>query len=675
MPVTVIGPAAADYPAICWPTVVYLKKSWEDDWQFVPWLRVTDAKCCISGQDLDSAVFVREYGSNKQTFESAFSTKPAWGDLAGWWVRVELLGPQGGQPIWIGKLSSEDRHAWGSQANGPAGQQRWPAYGPAQILRKISVSHSYWSVGGEEKYLGWIPPLNDVNQKGLLGVVIGNRAEAQIGGVYVYGGEEVWNHRQYVEYVLEKFCNTDPAGPTWSLAGQADVLEQFTDVVKMGTTQTVSEILSQLIPPERGVDYTIRATDSGFVVWVFALSPFDFCVGNFVMPKNPNQVQIQSSQTLDNTSTRVVSTVDHAYDHLRIQGSRAVVCFSLEGPDVLLSNDTLEGKWDTGLEALYLQGTGGAGHTPDMHDRARQNPLYRQVFSSFGAPDDWDFNGGEAAPVIVPGFPPAEGPADYQLQVRRTLDWTPLLDGVDYSHNPEADNNPEGVQSEFLPPAVWIGMANPIPGYLSGLTFPPKIYTLAEELGIGVSAAEHDWGVQLSGSPAHVLALNHWDGAKATDSPPIYDYEDMICTIAIESDQRLELLVGLPDGKPENGILDVDVKHAEYWILAPNTCVGVNPEGQLQKSGQQARLLRDDTAQLQAVAVAAVSRYLTGRARAEIQCEGIKPWPLLLGQILTVVDSGNLQQMAAPISEVAWSVPDGEDENVPQTTISAGYAI
>ena len=57
-----------------------------------------------------------------------------------------------------------------------------------------------------------------------------------------------------------------------------------------------------------------------------------------------------------------------------------------------------------------------------------------------------------------------------------------------------------------------------------------------------------------------------------------------------------------------------------------------------------------------------------------ITINGLAPWPLLVGQILTVVEQGgSAQQMAAPITSVEWTVPEGEYDT-PTTKISAGFA-
>jgi len=178
----------------------------------------------------------------------------------------------------------------------------------------------------------------------------------------------------------------------------------------------------------------------------------------------------------------------------------------------------------------------------------------------------------------------------------------------------------------------------------------------------------------LGGKKNHILADGHWAGANATNFVPLWDYDNMVATLAIRTDQRLALEFSLPDAMPSGGVMDIVVKDAEYWYLAPHTVVGVDNEGHLQTTGDDPIELRNDRDRLLFVMAGALSRYYASRSRAAITINGLVPWPLLVGQILTVVeDGGSAQQMAAPITSVEWSVPEGEHAT-PTTKISAGFA-
>jgi hypothetical protein len=131
---------------------------------------------------------------------------------------------------------------------------------------------------------------------------------------------------------------------------------------------------------------------------------------------------------------------------------------------------------------------------------------------------------------------------------------------------------------------------------------------LAEEKGISVSVSDTDWGVFLQATPNHLLALNHWSGATDSGTDPLYDYSKLIATIALETDQRLELTYELPEG--DGSTMDIVARDAELWVLAPNTVVGVTPGGVLKVSPPYAWTIRNDAERLSFVMAGAIAERL-----------------------------------------------------------------
>jgi adenylate cyclase class 2 len=125
----------------------------------------------------------------------------------------------------------------------------------------------------------------------------------------------------------------------------------------------------------------------------------------------------------------------------------------------------------------------------------------------------------------------------------------------------------------------------------------------------------------------------------------------------------------------EDGIMEIEVPDAECWYLAPYTVVGVADGKEdggyqpptLKTSGTSARVLRNDRERLCTVMAGAIARYQYSRARAEIQVKGYRPWGALVGQVLTLIESGGDEQtVGAPITSISWA--NGS------TTIRTGFA-
>lgn len=651
------------------PPLVWLKRTWADEWQFSPDLRVTSCSACTCGQDLDQAQLVRQYGSIKEPWESSFSARLPR-DLAGWWCRIDAVDQEGMHTLFMGKIFGEPREIRGQVAGGPSGVQQWQAYGPMQLLRRVQVGQSYWHTGGEEPVLlGWLPPMNGRDE---LGTVVGNRSTDAIDNVYLYGGTEVWTNYRYLDYLLKYFVDeSEDDGPEWTIDGQWELLHPLEDVIDWGERTTVAEMIRKLIPTQYGLDYRIRPTDDGFALDVFALSREPARFSDVELDGNPRKVSFSAGRSLLNPKTTVVRTADHRYGRIRVVGQRIVVCTTLRGNNVDDLPDpvppgwvgTLRPRWSTDLETLYKSGTGDDADEPADHDAVRGQDQFQQVYQWYGAPDDWEWNGEKALPYFDYE---AELDPDYvaeaQRTIRRTLNWIPLNEGWDYSEHPATDANPTARAPELLPPQVWCrdGIGR---------------WLRAEDVGVSVSVPAKDWGVRLQTTPNHRLALNHFSvggATRPTDHQPVLDYDDLVATIAFASDHRIRCEVALPDAKPSDGVLEIEVPDAELWYVVERTVVGVDPANPKKLvTVPHAVIVRDDRDKLRAVMASALNRYCRERARAEIFIKGLAPFTGLLGSILVAVEeSGYAQPVEGPITRIQWQFSEG---GAPETVIGAGY--
>jgi len=673
------------------PPIVEVRKDWADEWHPAPDLEPTEWAIQAAAEGISHCAFRRRYGYVKDTFETALATRSPR-NLHRWWVRLRLASDQGLDTVFVGRFQASTRIIHSSDVY-RSGVQTWTAYGPLRLLEKIAVSRSYWRVPEEELpgrvvELGWLPPMNDRDRRG---DPVGNRYDdAEADGTYTYGGDETWTHRQYAEYLLARFVDESATGgPAWTLTGQPDLLEDLHQVINWGDTTTAAGILRGLINHQHGLDFFVRYREKadeddddetdGFEVVVFSLLPKDYEFQTRTLARNPNRVIIQVGDEPE-VDCQLERSSDHEYGRLRVFGQRIVVCCTLWGEDAevqaglvdaadaedFAGHASLVPRWSTDLLNEYLDGTGNVFHDAYEHDLARQRDHLRPVFRLFGAPNYWDLNAGQAAPFLdeVTNVD-YEQTADYQRHTRTTLDWLPLYEGIDYSTYPETDNNPDGHHPDLLPPAAWI--------------YDPYLqrYAPVEDLGLSLHIAQTEWGIWIDAKPAHALALNHWPGgSQPTSLDPVWDYDDLIATIAFRTDQRVEWVLEIDDHHASDGTLDVFVPEAEFWYLCPETVLGVktddDQDSQLITTGPLGgvRILRDDSPRLAEVALATLARYHSSRNKAVVTIRGYWPWSSLLGQILSAVeDQGDAQEVAAAITSVSWLA------NPPRTIIRTGYAL
>jgi len=650
MNLTIQGaPSSNNVARITVPTV-QIKASWSDNWGFDSQLQFIRAVRSVAGQTLGSCELRRHYGPDKKPWEIGFTNKQTT-SLIRYWVRLILTDESGQNHVsWVGRISTESREVYGSDS-AASGVQTFIAYEPLQILQKTHIGRSIWQENTVERDIGWLPAMNRRDDRNML---IGNRSEDEAGdGVYTYGGKSLWTRAQYLKYIIKRFVDqSDSDGPKWTVGGQLDAMESMTDSVEFGSRPDVANILRELIPLRLGLDYVIVPTDDGFEIRVYALSAIEASWGDTTLPKNPATVRLRASELIE-VSVRIDRTEDNRYGEIRVVGDRVVVCGSLRKNDLVP-------LWDGGLETEYKNGD-ILNNASKLHsDLVRAQDIYRNVYQAYGAPTSWNMAGGAFAPKIEPGGKVSEETADFQSLVRSTLTWLPLLEGLDYSKDPAVDSNPADSRPDFMPPAVWV---------LDDQAGPP-VFLPVDSVGIGVSVLQNEWGVLLSASPNHLLAANHFDGAESTQTEPEFDYVNLVATIAIETDQRLEISVKLPNASHSDGVFEIHVPGAELWVLARGTVVGMDSKGDLVNSGSMHRVLRNDTDRLSAVMAGAVARYFNDRARARVQIQALSPSAYLLGQILTVVEeAGASETIGSPITSVEWIGGDN-----PITIVRTGFA-
>lgn len=660
-----------DYPQQVPAVLVDTRATWAGDWKWDRELVPLRVQRATAGQDLERCELRRVYGRGKLPQEAALGNMTAKTYPAGTWVRVQVWGrqPPGVFTVFVGQLGGEGRDVMGSTAHGATGEQHLVAYGPLAILRQTIVTRSFWYDLEHARTItaDWLPGMNDFKRNH--DAEANNRSDyrrtppGKVNATYIYGGSSRWTHYDYLEYVLKQFVQR-VGGPVWSLSPSCEVLKLFSDSIRFGGQQTAAEIVRKLVPIRYGLEWTIDSTAAGFEIRVFPLSAQGWDGGaawagaTSVLPANPRRFTATVARTKRNTQTRLSLAGEHRYRYIRVVGKRTVVCCTLKAA---YSDLTLRYGWSDYEETAYLAGTGNPADSAEKHDQARAGARFRNVFSAFRAPNDWDHQKNDANMAATEiGL----GTSDqYQNWQRNTLTWTPMKTGFDYASDPPRDLS-GGNPAELMPPAAWIGV--PRAGSTSQSDM---LYWPVEKHGMHVAALNNDLGIRIEANPNHLLAKEHWTSAAPTKKNPKWDWRNLIVTLAFETDLRPQIRWETGDPGAE-GEFVIEVPDAELWVLSPNTVFSAKPDGTLITVGPAARIVRNDMAHLQMVMAGAKSRYAAGRARAEIVQQGIWPLQNLLGQIMTALDDGHgIQNMAAPITQCTWQF-----EPSPQTTLHAGFA-
>jgi hypothetical protein len=651
------------------------KLNWSDAWTHDPTVRVDRVNAATAAANgVSSCTFSYRYGDTALQWETDFVRRPPLA-YEGYYVRVRLVYPDNTEKaIFCGRVAADNRRPIEMAATASdraTGDQQFTAYGMEHFaLDRIELHQAiFWDEDREEEIVtDWIPDLNGRDRKRRL---TGGRSAAKHDGAYLFGGTDTWSNYDFAEYLLKRFVQQD-SGPDWYISGRDEVIEDvmktLTDYVQIGEPVTIHELLREVIPLSRGLDFYVwygtsaDLSEEWFEIVIYSVFAEDWTFNGQTIPKNPFTLAVNAP--LD-PIVQEISFADDAqmkYDRLDVIGKRIVCCCSLRADD-----STLEGKWSSTLETAYEDGTGTPSDEAALHDAARSAPRFDQVFQLWAAPADWDRNGGKAAPKLdAYGDIISGSAADYQNAIRETLTWLPLQAGVDYTTDPPTDNNASGVNAQFLPPQVFLWLDSTGFDYLNDRYWPP------EQFRIGVAVLDSDLGLHLQASPNHMLQAMSGSAEASEHVWPIFDESKMAFTIAFETDQRVKVSIarkGSGAGDPKKVVAE---DGAEFWWLAGDTVVGIDEaDGSLLTAPSSGLALRDDTDILSKTMAGAIRRYLFTRYRGSFRLGQADNWNYYLGGILTTVEeNGGLTQINAPITSVSWDFV-GQTST---TTINAGFA-
>ena len=689
--------SAIQIPNITPPTInprqyviVQVKRRWTDTWktvQHISYMGHSEETAPAS----TSITLMWHWGQVKYEDQSTFAiTNPQ--DIALWFVRVALVVESDALsvvpttvPIVHGVISPSTHQILGDGTVQTGGDQELIAYGLEYLLDMVTLDQSYaLPVGGSAPVA--IDAMPDINAKqgGGYTATIGNRSSAKydgpygadLGQSYVFAQDgAAWTLENYVEYLLVNF---PPGGPVHgdvpiALSGQTAALADITlpqTAQRWGTSGgTLRSALNDLISAGRGLGYTMRVTDvtdpdtgdvtgTALGVHVFSTSANAINVAGATLPANAQRVTFDPSTRSDAPQVSITLDPTADYDRLIVRGQNLLTCFSLSFDDA-----TLVKGWIEDDETTYL-----AADTP-----TRSNDTLEHVYRRYMAPENWNF-------IAKYGYEWSSGVSFNNVNnanpgINKDGVVTPLLRGPirnwglkfeRYIPLPRAASR--STQPELVEPLVWLKDTH---NRYYQADVPPDDADLP---GCSIRPASTGLAFELLTDPAHLLALNHVGENDTFDQAPAVDYETMVATLAVRTDQRLQVDWQINQSasttRPGRTRI-IEVPHAQAWYITPGTVFGLAENSLLRHPGG---LVRDDSLILRSIASIAMAWYKTPRAKAQIVFGGLSLDYPLGAMIDAVVTALNSQAINSVVTRREVSITS-DDLGVEyfQTIITTGF--
>lgn len=648
-------------PVIPQPRVfVQAKFNWGDNWEFVPFLYCDSVKRGMFPEG-SSAVLSYDTGIIKQRGRNFFTQfEPQ--DIRDCFVRVLTQFP-GSNPdcVFVGIVVEEelvyDRY------DTLSGKEYFQCYGMEYLLQRntISTSVAVQPIGEEEYPVTVDEPL-PFNYRATKGHNLkGNRSTTPTDdGIHYFSADgELWANIDIIDYLLWEHT---PEDFEFVLVGQLEPLEALENVYHF-RNMTVWAALGKLIDRHQGLGFCVEvAQDDTILIRVVSLSDFEITVGDTTLPANNNPVSFTIPET--NPDQHLVGdvpfrvTAAQQVSEIRVRGS-LIKCVA----DFSFSYDNLTEGWEDSFEDEYVSAVDESDE--DANDYFRQQDKFDEVFRKYIVPLEWE--GTSDGQPILP-TPQDDGTVEIEDEPevfrfnKRFLRVLPFKKGIDYSVSPPEDNNPENVEPSFHAMACYY--FDDVDGELH--TKDDKFHKLEdldvsnEDLkGCSFGPLDNDFGFVVHSSPNHYVANNDgWDGAAATKTEPELDYTKFLFVAMFDTDKRQQIVLRADSDNGRKLVVDVDA--ARYIYAAPQTCVGLDQDGQRLEIHADNEVLEDDQELLEAVASQVLAWYGRKRQAIEIPIRQIGYF-VDLGAMLTSVNFFQVQEpINTPITSIECDFLRGE---------------
>ncbi len=574
---------------------VFVKQAWVDNWIYVPYLTPmfsSDNAAPVVG----IGQFKYETGKILQNYDTLFRIyDPLF--LQGWFIQVRGLTIFGMWTCWTGMVMAEALAEVGTNTRTAVtySDQMLGAYDMKYPLRRDRVEGSY--VGANADRIGRTLNFNERNAHGF--GLMGNRStNFSSAGVHTFSEDgKLWTNLDIAEYVLQFF---QPDDVQYVFTGETSTLNQMVDAWKFYGLEPF-EVLNKLINRRRGLGWKDYTTGSGSIeIYIFSISPETIGFSEFTIPENSWQDWINFDDLIDVHPNPQISRAN-TYDRIVVRGSPLKVCLSLA-----LTNGTLEKGWTAAEETAYKAAA---------DDRERGTDKHARVYQKFRVPKSWDWSYlslKDNAPLIANPIVYADAVVDGTAPAPIWSEDHRFERNLPFEEDTAIADAEPTFRKAFV---VVIDPENP-----GKYVYVDKLNTLSIPLGaMRVGVESREMALTVKGSINHQFALV--DFSEATDADPQTDFNTMIATVMVQTDEvlRAEWLMPLDRASAGDGSVSIDVPDAEYWF-APGGTVKDVTDGNLifwGDGGGEPAVIRDDGARLRAIAVAAAAWY--GRTRNIVQ--------------------------------------------------------
>jgi len=567
--------------------VVRTKAAWTDPWEWAPRLRPLNAveQAGTGG----NATFEIYHGELMEHQDLDFWIYP-YEAYRGRYIDVCARDAYGWAPLWVGIIPDEDNELWG-RANLDSGRTMLRALSLDYLLRHEILEF--------RTDAGWIFRPLTCNGTGRRGWTIeGNRSTAKCAdGYYVFSDDkEMWSNRDIVELLLKAYA---PANHTWTLTGEVNALEQIKEIHQLYRMR-LCDALDRLIDRRRGLGWVLRPStaDGGDIaVHVYSTLADPVAVGEFTAPANADQAVVDWVGSRDLRATAHFSDIDR-YRKIVVLGGPIYSTFSLS-----VAGGGLQKGWTTALEIAYKA---AGATTPEDADRRRAGQEYDRVYRYFRVPETWNWMGDDGTGGVTGNAAPAcDDNGIVQPDTRATV-WRSGM--VFERWLPWEESGGEEGEPDYEQPFAFVKDQDDKYQLLERLLWSEEEYFMR------LTLADRELAVRVDGKRGHLLAHNWFNGADPTGVDPVADYTGLGITVQVALDERLRVVVEVPEA-PGRQVKTIEVPECVVWYVVPGTvCDVVNGEFTPATSG----VIRDDGAQLRAIAALAKAWYGTAHSTLEL---------------------------------------------------------
>ena len=610
------------------PLKVQIKNAWSDNWTDVPNVEPINARISTGGQ-IGSFQFRVRYGRIKYPADTEFDDVDHT-QINRQWVRC-LRHPynENTDLLFLGRIENDTRQVYGADS----GVQVFSAYDGAQILNKIELFQSAVEQGANATVM--IDELLPFNLHPNSKQGTSNRSENEIDGSYVFAhdADDEWEVQEAINYLFNYFAS-DPNGPTWTVSGETLNFKLQPTRLKAGSLLAA---LRQILAPLTGYSFRILPKPDGYEFKIFSTNTLTTPVtfGSVTIPANPDTVTVTNA-TNPEIEVRIEESQVNQVKKVIVLGNPMVICRSFSWSDGTILKD-----WEDPDPTSLINEYNSA------RDDERSEEKYQNLWTRWVAdfdPNDWT---GANNPVMQ-----ADGTIDTNTAApvpvfAGTLNTLPMKTGNDYRDGMPATE----LDGDFMRPMMFLHDFRDQYLELRSFDVDAELKPLDETIGVHVQTEY-----------PHVFS-----GDFAVDSlhPTVFYTGQTVITVAFESTQRLRLEHEEANYEISDGVHIIEIPDAEYWWVAANTMLSIDPDRVTPVKTISHFTVRNDLDKLELAMAGAISRYISPRGKASGSARGLFTWHNDLGKVLLTDDP----DVRSILTSVSWTFENGF-----RTQFSSGFA-